>query len=64
MGRDMPIGSCCVCDEDLDLSDAGICKTCGQGFCWKGCGGWHRGEHACFFCSEADDDLPTTPASG
>lgn len=49
---DMPIGLCCVCDEPLDLADAGICKTCGCGFCWSGCGGWVRGEHACLNCEE------------
>ena len=56
MGRDMPIGDCCVCDAELDLSDAGICQTCGQGFCWMECGEWHGGHHACFNCKPEDAD--------
>lgn len=55
MGRGMPIGLCCVCDDPLDLSDAGICKTCGNGFCWNDCGEWHRGEHTCSTCMDADE---------
>ncbi len=57
MAKGMPIGLCSVCDEPLDLSDAGICKTCGNGFCWGDCGGWAGGEHACTNCApEGDDD--------
>lgn len=58
MARDMPIGLCTVCNDNLDLSDAGICKTCRQGFCWSSCGTWHGGQHACHNCVPelADDD--------
>lgn len=55
MGKGMPIGLCCVCDDPLDLSDAGICKTCGNGFCWNECGQWHRGQHTCSNCGEVDE---------
>ena len=55
----MPIGVCCVCDEELDLADAGICKTCGKGFCWSQCGGWHNGEHACSNCNEDEQEVPS-----
>jgi len=55
MGNGMPIGPCCVCDDLLDLSDAGVCKTCGNGFCWIECGTWHHGKHACSTCMEADN---------
>ncbi len=54
----MPIGLCAVCDNNLDLSDAGICKTCGQGFCWNSCGTWHGGQHACHNCVPVDDGCP------
>ncbi|WP_313171401.1 hypothetical protein [Stenotrophomonas sp.] len=54
----MPIGLCAVCDNDLDLSDAGICKTCGQGFCWSRCGTWHAGQHACHNCVPEDHCCP------
>ncbi len=55
MGKGMPIGLCCVCDDPLDLADAGVCKTCGNGFCWNDCGQWHRGQHTCSTCMDADD---------
>ncbi len=55
MGKGMPIGLCCVCDDPLDLSDARVCKTCGNGFCWNECGQWHRGEHTCSTCMDADE---------
>lgn len=55
MGKGMPIGLCCVCDDPLDLRDAGIYKTCGQGVCWNECGEWHRDEHTCSTCMDADE---------
>lgn len=54
MSRDMPIGLCCVCEDPLDLSDAGICEVCGNGFCWGNCGGWHGVHHACADCFDPD----------
>jgi hypothetical protein len=62
----MPIGLCCVCYEPLDMSDAGICKTCGNGFCWSQCGSWQGGQHACTNCHDpdADDDTPPDGAKG
>jgi hypothetical protein len=56
MGHGMPIGLCCVCEEPLDLSDAGICEICGNGFCWSGCGGWNQGHHACSDCHDPDSE--------
>lgn len=53
----MPIGLCCVCDEPLDLADSGVCKTCGNGFCWNDCGEWHRGQHCCLTCMDSDEQL-------
>jgi len=55
MARDMPIGDCCVCDEALDLSEAGICKSCGHGFHWNECGRWHGNEHCCDNCLPDDE---------
>lgn len=52
----MPIGLCAVCDEPLDLSDAGICESCGNGFCWGECGGWHGLRHACSHCQDPYPD--------
>lgn len=51
----MPIGKCVVCDEYLDHSDAGFCKTCGQGFHWGNCGGWVDGNHECNNCNEEEN---------
>lgn len=45
-------GDCPVCDEAVDHSDAGFCKTCGQPFHWARCGTWHNGEHTCDNCKE------------
>lgn len=47
-------GECVCCDELLDMSEAGFCKECGYSFCWADCGTWHKGEHHCNNCIEAD----------
>lgn len=57
MAKGMPIGLCGVCDDPLDLSDAGVCKTCGNGFCWNECGSWHHGQHTCSTCMAEDEEL-------
>ena len=54
--RDMPCGDCCVCDDPLDHSEAGFCKSCGGGFHWNLCGRWSRSEHTCDNCMPADDE--------
>ena len=64
MARDMPIGLCAVCDDNLDLSDAGICKTCSHGFCWSSCGTWHDGHHACHNCVPELTDEAGCPHCG
>ena len=53
--NDMPCGNCPVCDDVVDFSDAGVCKTCGLAFHWNECGGWHAGEHTCFECVPEDE---------
>ncbi len=57
MGKGMPIGLCGVCDDPLDLADAGVCKSCGNGFCWNECGSWHHGQHTCSTCMDEDEEL-------
>ena len=47
---DMPVGQCCVCEEELDHQDAGFCKDCGGAFCWSDCGGWGPDGHRCNNC--------------
>ena len=50
---DMPVGPCCICDEQLDHTDAGFCSDCGgQPFCWSSCGGWSHMKHTCNECME------------
>lgn len=50
----MPCGECSVCGEYLDHCDLGVCATCGSGFHFNACGGWHGGEHACNDCHSDD----------
>lgn len=52
----MPCGECHVCEEELDFSDAGVCKTCGLGFHWNACGRWLRGEHCCDECANGEEE--------
>jgi hypothetical protein len=54
--RDMPCGLCPVCDDPVDLAEAGICKRCGNAFHWNHCGGWVGGQHVCENCEQADED--------
>lgn len=56
MGRDMPCGLCCVCDEPVDHSEAGFCRVCGGAFHWRGCGGWSGMQHVCDECETEDKD--------
>ena len=49
------IGECCVCEELLDLEDAGFCEYCGEAFCWSNCGDWYNGVHCCENCKEEED---------
>lgn len=55
MDKGLTIALCAVCDDPLDLSDAGVCKTCGKGICWNECGNWHRGQHTCSNCGKVDE---------
>lgn len=43
-------GQCAVCDDPLEIDEAGFCSRCGQPFCWPYCGGWIDGEHVCNNC--------------
>lgn len=43
-------GECVICEEILDMSEAGFCKGCGNSFCWERCGTWHDSEHRCQNC--------------
>lgn len=52
MGHDMPCGNCPVCDELVDLSEAGICARCRQAFHWSQCGQWVGANHVCDACSD------------
>lgn len=53
---DMPIGTCVVCEDQLDHSDAGFCEVCGGAFCWWNCGDWQLGEHRCTTCMDQADE--------
>lgn len=52
IGDMMPVGPCCVCGTQLDHTEAGFCKSCGEPFCWSGCGGWWGSSHRCDNCLE------------
>lgn len=55
----MPIGRCCVCNDELDHCDAGYCEDCGFAFCWSDCGDWSENGspyHKCNNCKEGSED--------
>ncbi|HAS6603873.1 TPA: hypothetical protein NJ322_004343 [Vibrio parahaemolyticus] len=49
-------GDCVVCDDPVDLSDMGACKSCGGAFHWGQCGEWHGNEHTCSNCMPDDEE--------
>lgn len=49
-------GNCTICENMLDMSEAGFCDSCGAAFCWGSHGGWDGGVHKCQFCIVADED--------
>ncbi|EHK2883961.1 hypothetical protein J7H88_003583 [Vibrio parahaemolyticus] len=49
-------GDCCVCDEPVDLSEMGACKSCNNTFHWGDCGEWHNGQHTCHNCMPDDEE--------
>lgn len=44
------VGECSVCEDIVEESEAGYCKSCGCAFHWGCCGSWYGGEHTCENC--------------